>query len=167
MVIPYLIMFVIGITGSSIFFPNCEISLLALTSLDIVKPFNFLGYEINLSAYCASIPLILALSGALGSTIGSSMYYFIGRGTLRVSKKLKEKLVRFDLERFEKSSVAITFTSSAFSLPPFTILSLAAGMTRFSLWQYIPVSFVGKATRFTIVVYTGDSLIRYFRNLIG
>jgi len=139
---------------------------MALASIEVVPPFEILSLEINLSNYHADIPWLLAITAALGSTIGSAFYYFLGRGTRQLSGKLQAQLDKFDVSRFEKSTIAVTFSSALISLPPFTIVSVVAGITRVSLWTYLPISLIGKIMRFSLVVYAADSAIHFINKLI-
>ncbi|MFA6447951.1 MAG: VTT domain-containing protein [bacterium] len=163
--IPYLLTFVFGITGSSLFFPNCEITLVAMTNIEQTPPFNFFNLMIDLSHYQARLPFMLAICMAAGSAIGSSAFYLMGTGSMKLSGRVKKKIESFDFSRLERAGAALIFVSAVSSIPPITPLAFAAGVIRYRFWEYVGVSFVGKVIRFTLVVYAGEGLMALIKHL--
>ncbi|HOO56046.1 MAG TPA: VTT domain-containing protein [bacterium] len=163
--IPYLIMLIIGFTGSAFWFPNCEISLLAMANVEHVPEFKFLAWQINLANYEAGMLWLLGLMTAVGSTFGSGFLYFMGRGALKVSKKVQAKIEKVDITKFEKLGAAVLFTSSVSSIPPLTPLSFAAGIIKYDMLEYFLVTFAGKLIRFLIVVYASEGMVNFILGL--
>lgn len=161
----YLLMFVVGIIGTSIFITNIELSLLALANLKYVPEFKIFSHTIDLSGYQVRYIFLLVLAATAGSTIGSGFYYLIGKASLRLSEKYRKRIERINLSRLEKYGSMLTFTAAAFSIPPFTPLSLAAGFIKFPVRNYIVFSFLGKCLRYFIVIYAAESIKTFLFHL--
>lgn len=162
---PYLIMFIIGITGSAFWVPNCEASLIAVANVERIPDFRLFGQFIDLGAYHAHLPFLLAFATALGSTVGGSLLYLMGRGILKISKRVRKKIDSLDMSKYDKIGAAVIFTASAASIPPVTFLSIAAGIVNYSFLKYFFVSLAGRIVRFSIVVYASESIVKLLLHL--
>jgi membrane protein YqaA with SNARE-associated domain len=164
--IPYILVFGFGVTGSALFFPNCEVALLAMANVQQVPVFHVFHWTINLSHYQAHLPFMLAICIAAGSTVGSAVFYLMGTGSVKLSDKVRKKVESFDFSRLETAGTALIFVSAVSSIPPITPLAFAAGVIRYRFWEYAVVSFVGKIIRFTIVVYAGQGVVTFIKHFV-
>jgi membrane protein YqaA with SNARE-associated domain len=162
--IPYLLVFVFGVTGSAFFLPNCEVALLGMANVQHVPSFHVFHWTINLSHYQAHLPFALAICIAAGSTVGSALFYLMGTGSVKLSDKIKKKVESFNTSRLETAGTALIFVSAVSSVPPITPIAFAAGVVKYRFWEYAVVSFVGKVIRFTIVVYAGQGVVTFIKH---
>lgn len=99
------------------------------------------------------IPLIVA--GTLGQVIGKIALYYAGTGALKLpGKRLQAALQRMNTQMQERPNMgnALVFVSATAGLPPYYLVTLAAGAARMNLPMFLAVSLVGRLIRFTIVV---------------
>ena len=99
------------------------------------------------------IPLIVA--GTLGQVVGKIALYYAGTGALKLpGKRLKAALQKMNTQMQERPNMgsALVFVSATVGLPPYYLVTLAAGAARMNLAMFLVVSFVGRLIRFAIVV---------------
>lgn len=99
------------------------------------------------------IPLIVA--GTLGQVIGKIALYYAGTGALKMpGKRLQEALQKMNTQMQARPNMghALVFASATLGLPPYYLVTLAAGAARMNLPMFLVVSFIGRLIRFTIVV---------------
>lgn len=99
------------------------------------------------------IPLIVA--GTLGQVVGKIALYYAGTGALKLpGKRLKAALQKMNTQMQERPNMggALVFVSATAGLPPYYLVTLAAGAARMNLAMFLIVSFVGRLIRFAIVV---------------
>lgn len=99
------------------------------------------------------IPLIVA--GTLGQVIGKIALYYAGTGALKIpGKRLRAALEKMNTQIQERPHMgnALVFVSATAGLPPYYLVTLAAGAARMNLPMFLAVSLVGRLIRFTIVV---------------
>jgi membrane protein YqaA with SNARE-associated domain len=99
------------------------------------------------------IPLIVA--GTLGQVIGKIALYYAGTGALKLpGKRLQAALQRMNTQMQERPNMggALVFASATLGLPPYYLVTLAAGAAKMNLPMFLLVSLVGRLIRFTIVV---------------
>ncbi|HVH12519.1 MAG TPA: VTT domain-containing protein [Longimicrobium sp.] len=99
------------------------------------------------------IPLIVA--GTLGQVVGKIALYYAGTGALKLpGKRLKAALQKMNTQMQERPNMggALVFVSATAGLPPYYLVTLAAGAARMNLAMFLVVSFVGRLIRFAIVV---------------
>jgi membrane protein YqaA with SNARE-associated domain len=99
------------------------------------------------------IPLIVA--GTLGQVIGKIALYYAGTGALKIpGKRLRAALEKMNTQMQERPHMgsALVFVSATAGLPPYYLVTLAAGAARMNLTMFLLVSLVGRLIRFTIVV---------------
>lgn len=99
------------------------------------------------------IPLIVA--GTLGQVIGKIALYYAGNGALKMpGKRLQAALQKMNTQMQERPHMgsALVFASATLGLPPYYLVTLAAGAARMNLPMFLVVSFIGRLIRFTIVV---------------
>jgi membrane protein YqaA with SNARE-associated domain len=97
----------------------------------------------------------VALMAALGQITAKTVIFLAGAGAadltrLRHSDRIVK--VRGWLERHRQYLVFVIFLSALAGLPPFYLVSVAAGAMRTPLAVFIPVSFLGRFLRFLVLV---------------
>jgi len=128
--------------------------ILVLGNMDKV-PMHLFGMELNIAKYATSFPWLLPVVAALGSNGGSSLYYLMGSGTLRLNEKFKKKLESFDFKRFGAARDAVVFVSAVSSIPPVSLTAIASGMIKLNFQRYFYISLAGKIVRYYIVLILG------------
>jgi membrane protein YqaA with SNARE-associated domain len=99
------------------------------------------------------IPLIVA--GTLGQVIGKIALYYAGSGAVKLpGKRLQAALQRMNTQMQERPHMgsALVFVSATAGLPPYYLVTLAAGAAKMNLPMFLLVSLVGRLIRFSIVV---------------
>lgn len=99
------------------------------------------------------IPLVIA--GTLGQVIGKIALYYAGTGALKIpGKRLQAALQRMNTQMQERPRMggALVFASATLGLPPYYLVTLAAGAAKMNLPMFLAVSLVGRLIRFAIVV---------------
>lgn len=123
----------------------------------LVPVFNTEAYLLIATAFAPSeavVPVILLTT--LGQMIAKSILYLAGGGVVsprilgrRVARlgEMKERL-----ERARTGASAVVFASAVTGLPPFYLVSMAAGSLRFSFARFLLVGGSGRLLRFAAVV---------------
>lgn len=99
------------------------------------------------------VPLIVA--GTLGQMLGKAGMYFAGMGALRLpGERWKLALVKANgyMERHPRAGGALVFASASVGLPPFYIMSVAAGSARMNLMLFLALGTAGRLIRFGVIV---------------
>jgi membrane protein YqaA with SNARE-associated domain len=99
------------------------------------------------------IPLIVA--GTLGQVIGKIALYYAGTGALKLpGKRLQAALQKMNtqMQTRPRTGGALVFASATLGLPPFYLVTLAAGAAKMNLPMFLAVSLVGRLIRFAVVV---------------
>lgn len=99
------------------------------------------------------VPLIVA--GTLGQVIGKIGLFYAGTGALKLpGKRLRAALEKMNAQMQERPHVGnvLVFVSATAGLPPYYLVTLAAGAARMNLPMFLLVSLVGRLIRFTVVV---------------
>jgi membrane protein YqaA with SNARE-associated domain len=123
----------------------------------LVPLLNTEAYLLALAAFATPEALLPAVVlTTLGQMIAKSLLYLAGSGALsprligRHAGRLAELKDR--LERTRTGAAAVVFASAATGLPPFYLVSVAAGSVRFSLARFLLVGGSGRLLRFAAVV---------------
>ncbi len=99
------------------------------------------------------IPLVVA--GTLGQVIGKIALYYAGSGALKLpGKRLQAALTRMHTQMQERPNMgnALVFVSATAGLPPYYLVTLAAGAAKMNLPMFLAVSLVGRLILIAIVV---------------
>ncbi len=150
----YIIAPVLAFISSIIIFLPSEVILLVLANMDKV-PVHLFGHTLNISKYATSFPWLLPVVMAIGSNGGSTIYYYMGTGALKVSGKLKKKIDEFDFEKFNKARDAVLLLACITSIPPVSAASIASGMTKMKYSKFFYIALAGKIVRYYIVLIVG------------
>jgi membrane protein YqaA with SNARE-associated domain len=123
----------------------------------LVPFLNTEAYLLALAAFATPEALLPAVVlTTLGQMIAKALLYLAGSGALsprligRHAGRLGELKGR--LERTRTGAAAVIFASAATGLPPFYVVSVAAGSVRFSLARFLLVGGSGRLLRFAAVV---------------
>ncbi len=171
--IAYLIAPVLALISSIFIFLPSELVILILANMNEVKtiPVNIAFLHINtvidLSRYGTDFPWLLPFAMALGSNIGSTFYYFMGTGALRVSEKFTDKINSFDFNKLGKTRDTVVFVSGVISVPPVSLTAIASGMIKYRYIRYFIVSFSGKVCRYYLVLIAGQFAIDSLKKFLS
>lgn len=99
--------------------------------------------------------LPLALSAAVGQMFAKSVVYFAGRGLLRLPRgrfadRLQDVLAR--AQRWQNTSSLCLLGSASLGLPPFYLVSIAAGTLRVPFARFFAIGLCGRVLRFVVLV---------------
>jgi membrane protein YqaA with SNARE-associated domain len=100
-----------------------------------------------------AVPLVLAAS--IGQLIGKVCVYFAATGALKLpGKRLRGALegMNTTLRDRPRMGNALVFASAAVGLPPFFVVTVAAGAARMSLPAFVVFGFLGRVVRFAAIV---------------
>lgn len=100
-----------------------------------------------------AVPLVLAAS--IGQMVGKVVVYFAATGVLRLpGRRLRAALegMNTTLRDRPRMGNALVFASASAGLPPFFVVSVAAGAARMSLPGFIVFGFLGRLVRFGVIV---------------
>ena len=119
----------------------------------------FVNAELYLLAASATVPRELALSlvlaGTLGQMTAKAMMYGAGRGLVRIpGERMKRWVTEAEAWASKRPSMegGLIFFSAASGIPPFYFVSIACGIVRVKIVQFLVLGFAGRFIRFGIVV---------------
>lgn len=99
------------------------------------------------------VPLVVAASG--GQVLGKIVLYYVGTGALKLPGKrwqmAMEKVNGF-MEQHPRMGGTLVFASASVGLPPFYVMSVAAGAAQMNLAWFLALGFVGRLLRFAVIV---------------
>jgi membrane protein YqaA with SNARE-associated domain len=100
----------------------------------------------------AAIPIVLL--AAAGQVVGKLPVYFAARGVTAVPGRQRARIerVRAWVARWQRSRHLVLGTSAVLGLPPFSIISTAAGALAIELRTFCVIVFGGRALRFACVI---------------
>jgi membrane protein YqaA with SNARE-associated domain len=115
------------------------------------------AYLIAVSALTSpALSWTLVVSATAGQMVGKVIMYGAGRGALRLpSERLQRRLAAAAARYQGKRTLgnALIFLSSATGLPPFYVISVAAGTLRVPLATFILFGTAGRFLRFALAVF--------------
>lgn len=105
---------------------------------------------------------LVGLAAAVGQMVGKLVYYYAGRGVLRLPARLRRRSDRQSagrwsqrLARFQHTchdrpvwTVGVLLASAAIGLPPYLAIALLAGVGRVPLPTFLVTGLVGRFARF-------------------
>lgn len=108
----------------------------------------------------------LVLLTSAGQMAGKCGLYWAGRGVVPFYSDRMGRTMKVWKERFEKMPsrhLALVFVSSAFSIPPFYVITLLAGASRVRFGPYFVVGACGRFLRFALIVLIPRLALHFFR----
>ena len=119
----------------------------------------FANAEIYLLSVAALAPrelaLPLAAAAALGQMAGKTLMYLAARGAVRLpGERMRRALERAREKYAHRGAVGgvVLFASATAGIPPFYIVTVAAGMMRIPIAQFITLGLIGRLIRFGALV---------------
>ena len=115
---------------------------------------NAEAYLVGAGTLSSASPWLLALCAALGQMTAKVMLFLSGRGLLATAlARRHEARIRQAVERLDRGrtrSTALVFASALTGLPPFYVVSIAAGVVRFPLGWFVLMGTAGRLLRFAV-----------------
>lgn len=129
----------------------------------LVPVFHIEAYLVVVSSLASGGELVvLAAMAGLGQMAAKSLVYGAGRGTLAVSLGRYEDRRRAMIDRLDERDRSIgllVFASALVGLPPFYVVSGAAGALAISYPWFLFVGIAGSLLRFGFVLTTGSVVL--------
>jgi membrane protein YqaA with SNARE-associated domain len=98
----------------------------------------------------------MVIAATAGQMVGKVAMYWAGRGALRIPGERWRRRVEAVHARYEGHKGVgngLIFVSSATGLPPFYVISIAAGMLRVPLVSFVIFGSAGRFLRFAVAVF--------------
>lgn len=118
--------------------------------------------------------ILLSAAAAIGSSAAYCVFYWMGLKARGISGRLREKVEKIDINKFKKSSIAVTGSSFILSLPPSTPLAVVAGMLKYHFPKFIALVLVFRMIKYTLIAYFYDSInvhlhqfYQYIKSILG
>ena len=105
--------------------------------------------------------LVLVVSA--GQMTGKALMYWAARkSTLAHSPRMQPAIDRWRvrLQQRPRSALAVTFWSALVGIPPFLVVSMAAGTLRVAFGRFMAVGTAGRVLHFAIVAFVPELLRR-------
>ena len=98
----------------------------------------------------------LVMAATSGQMLGKVGMYYAGRGVRLIPGERMQRRLRLATARYrEKRRIGsgLVFVSASSGLPPFYLVSIAAGLLTFPLVRFIILGFGGRFLRFSLAVF--------------
>lgn len=112
-------------------------------------------------------PFFVALSTALGSTIGEGTSYLIGLGGKKVLERKYTKRLKQINKAFKKYGSDLWIFILAATPLPDDVVGIFCGIIRYDLRKYFLAIFLGKFVLSLVLAYAGFYSINWVLNLLG
>ncbi len=131
-----------------------------VANMTIVAPVPF-AIAIMVAAAQDFNPLIVALCGATGGTVGELSGYYAGRLGRKIA--IPDSIAGYQkVERWINRFGVWAISVLAFQpVIPFDIGGIVAGAARMPVWKFLPALWIGKFPKYVILVYAGLGLINF------
>jgi uncharacterized membrane protein YdjX (TVP38/TMEM64 family) len=108
-------------------------------------------------------PVEVAISGALGSTVGGTLCYYIARlgGRPLVEKFVKKKTITTAGEWFAKRGRLAILLGRLIPFIPFDAVSYFAGLAKMKIHTFTILTFLGSIPRCLFYAYMGEMIAQY------
>jgi uncharacterized membrane protein YdjX (TVP38/TMEM64 family) len=127
-----------------------------------VLPLPF-GVAILLVAASHWNPVLVALAGSLGASLGEFSSYFFGYLGKRIAineNMFGYKTVQTWIRKYGMWAIALL---SFQPILPFEIGGFIAGITKMPVRQFLPAIMIGKFPKYLILVYLGNTVLNLFQ----
>ena len=105
--------------------------------------------------------ILIALSLAVGQSIGFSLLYFFSDAICERWGKLQKGLARLDLEKLKNRAWPLLGCASFFGFPPQNVSSIAASMVKVPYPLFISITCGGRFARYWLIAF----IPQYFQPL--
>ncbi len=96
-------------------------------------------------------PLVVVVAAALGQMAAKALLFLGGRGIVSLPSRLRERALAASTRLGTRRPPALVFTSALTGLPPFYVVSVAAGLLGFRTGPFLLAGFTGRLLRFGAV----------------
>lgn len=130
----------LGVAVVSAVLPVINIELYLLAAASLAPP-------------AMAVPLVLAAT--IGQMVGKVVMYFAATGAVKLpGKRIQAALEGMNtaLRDRPRSGGALVFASAAAGLPPFFVVTVAAGAARMNLVSFVVFGSLGRLVRFAVIV---------------
>src|SRR5512143_3294299 len=129
------------------------IATLAAAFLSGLVPFvNMEAYLIGAAALLPGAPpLVVVVAAALGQMAAKALLFLGGRGLVSLPSRLRQRASAASARLGGRRPPALVFTSALTGLPPFYLVSVAAGLLGFRPGPFLLAGFAGRLLRFGAV----------------
>ncbi len=110
-------------------------------------------------------PVLVALCGSLGASLGEFSSYFFGYLGKRIS--ISDNLVGYNLVKNWVAKYGIWAIALLSFQPvlPFEIGGFVAGVARMPVRKFLPSIWIGKFPKYLILVYLGTAAMHFFQHI--
>ncbi|MBI2869820.1 MAG: VTT domain-containing protein [Chloroflexi bacterium] len=137
-----------------------------LTNLSVLVPVP-IAVSIMIAAATHWNPVVIALFGALGGTIGELSGYYAGYLGKRIAIAEETPGYR-QMERWiRRWGVVAIFLLALQPILPFDLGGFIAGVARMPIPKFLPTLFLGKFPKYIILTYAGVGLLKFIPFLSG
>ncbi len=107
----------------------------------------------------------LALCAACGQTLGGSVVYWVGlrAGSSKIARTPRFERWRERLGSGHAGALALVFVSSASSIPPLYLTTLAAGTSGMRFSRFLGVVVSGLFVRFVVLAFCPAAIVGFLR----
>lgn len=109
--------------------------------------------------------LVLGLIAAAGQILGKLLFFYAGRGSVQLTRRLRHKMTPKRSQRWSRwfhrfrqassrsplTANGILLVSAILGAPPFAIMATLAGTVDISAARFVAVGFIGRAVRFCAI----------------
>jgi membrane protein YqaA with SNARE-associated domain len=129
------------------------IATLAAAFLSGFLPFvNIEAYLVGAAALLPGTPpLAVVVPAALGQMAAKGLLFLGGRGLVSLPSRVRDRALAVSARLGTRRPPAVVFTSALIGLPPFYVVSVAAGMLGFRPGQFLVAGLAGRLLRFGAV----------------
>jgi uncharacterized membrane protein YdjX (TVP38/TMEM64 family) len=133
---------------------------LVIVNLSFVIPIPF-GVSLMLAAAAQYNPILVALAGAIGASLGEFSGYIFGALGKKVAIHESTpgyKMVQNWIDKYGMWAIAfISFQP----IIPFEFGGFIAGLVRMPVKQFLPAVALGRFPKYLILIYAGTALLRF------
>jgi uncharacterized membrane protein YdjX (TVP38/TMEM64 family) len=125
-----------------------------------ILPLPF-GIAIMLVAAAHWNPILVALAGSIGASLGEFSSYFFGYLGKRIAineEAATYKLIRTWILKYGMWAIALL---SFQPVLPFELGGFIAGITKMPVHQFLPAIVIGKFPKYIILIYLGNTIIHF------
>ena len=113
---------------------------------------NIEAYLLGAAALLPGAPaLVVVVPAALGQMAAKAVLFLGGRGLVRLPLKARDRAIAAAARLGTRRPPALVFTSALTGLPPFYVVSVAAGMLGFRPGPFLLAGLAGRLLRFGAV----------------
>ena len=107
-----------------------------------------------------SHPLLVAIVGALGASIGEGTTFLFGYTSNKFFDLEKHKwLKKFKKKVFDRWGAAVIFLFAFLPNPLFDGIGMLAGISKYSIRKFLVLTFIGRLFRYIIIAYASSALL--------